>query len=110
MKLAPAFILFCIIVVEGYIVLSSELLAIRQTTPFVGSGTDTVSIIIAAVAIIVFSTSGAVSWLHAAIMVPGVALGGYFGVQMAKRVPQKVLRWVVVAAGLGLSIYYFATG
>lgn len=49
MKLAPAFILFCIIVVEGYIVLSSELLAIRQTTPFVGSGTDTVSIIIAAV-------------------------------------------------------------
>ena len=68
------------------------------------------SIIIAAVAIIVFSTSGAVSWLHAAIMVPGVALGGYFGVQMAKRVPQKVLRWVVVAAGLGLSIYYFATG
>lgn len=49
MKLAPAFFLFCVIVIEGYIVLSSELVAIRQTTPFVGSGTDTVSIIIAAV-------------------------------------------------------------
>ncbi len=45
----PVFLLFVIIVLEGYVVLSTELLAIRQTIPFVGSGTDTVSIIIAAV-------------------------------------------------------------
>ena len=68
------------------------------------------SILIAAVAIIVFSTAGKVSWLHAAIMVPAVALGGYAGVHAAKRAPQSVLRWIVVAAGLGLSIYYFVTG
>jgi hypothetical protein len=68
------------------------------------------SILIAAVAIVVFSTAGALSWLHAAIMVPAVALGGYAGVQTAKRAPQQVLRWVVVAAGLGLSIYYFVKG
>lgn len=42
-------LLFIIIIVEGYVVLSTELLAIRQTIPYVGSGTDTVSIIIAAV-------------------------------------------------------------
>ena len=42
-------LLFIVIVLEGYVVLSSEMLAIRQTIPFVGSGTDTVSIIIAAV-------------------------------------------------------------
>ncbi len=42
-------LLFIIIVIEGYVVLSTELLAIRQTIPYVGSGTDTVSIIIAAV-------------------------------------------------------------
>lgn len=41
--------LFIIIVLEGYVVLSSELLAIRQTIPFTGSGTETVSVIIAAV-------------------------------------------------------------
>ncbi len=35
-------IVFC----EGYVVLSAELLAIRQLIPFVGSGTETVSIII----------------------------------------------------------------
>jgi spermidine synthase len=41
--------LYIIIFLEGYVVLSSELLAMRQIIPFVGSGTDTVSIIIAAV-------------------------------------------------------------
>lgn len=45
----PAPFLFAVILTEGYIVLSSELLAIRLSIPFVGSGTDTVSIIIAAV-------------------------------------------------------------
>lgn len=68
------------------------------------------SIIIAAVAIAVFSTAGAVSWLHAAIMVPAAALGGYVGVHTAKRVPQTMLRWIVVVAGLALSLYYFFTG
>ncbi len=41
--------IFTIIIIEGYVVLSSELLAIRVTMPFIGSGTDIVSVIIAAV-------------------------------------------------------------
>lgn len=41
--------LFAVIIIEGYVVLSSELLAIRVTIPFIGSGTDIVSIIIAAI-------------------------------------------------------------
>ncbi len=42
-------LLLIVIILEGYVVLSTELLAIRETIPYVGSGTDTVSIIIAAV-------------------------------------------------------------
>ena len=68
------------------------------------------AIVIAAVAIVVFSAAGAVAWYHAAVMVPGCALGGYIGIAVARRVPQAVLRWIVVAAGLGLSVYYFVTG
>ena len=41
--------LFFIILIEGYVVLATELLAIRQLIPFVGSGTETVAIIISAV-------------------------------------------------------------
>lgn len=47
--MTPVFTLFLIIFLEGYVVLSTELLAIRLLIPFTGSGTDTVSIIIAAV-------------------------------------------------------------
>jgi uncharacterized membrane protein YfcA len=68
------------------------------------------SIVIAAVAIVIFASAGALSWLHALIMIPAVAAGGYVGVAVAKKVPQTVLRWLVVAAGLGLAIYYFVTG
>lgn len=48
-KTRLTYLLFLIILIEGYVVLAAELLAIRQIIPFVGSGTDTVSIIIAAV-------------------------------------------------------------
>lgn len=68
------------------------------------------SIVIAAVAIIIFASAGALSWLHALVMIPAVAAGGYAGVAVAKKVPQNVLRWMVVAAGLGLAVYYFVTG
>lgn len=49
MKSKAQLALFLIIMLEGYVVLSTELLAIRLMIPFIGSGTDTVSIIIAAV-------------------------------------------------------------
>lgn len=68
------------------------------------------SIVIAAVAIIIFASAGALSLLHALVMIPAVAAGGYAGVAVAKKVPQAVLRWMVVAAGLGLAVYYFVTG
>jgi spermidine synthase len=42
-------LLFLVIFLEGYAVLSTELLAIRQVMPFLGTGTDTIAIIIAAV-------------------------------------------------------------
>lgn len=49
LKLPTIIALFAVIILEGYVVLSSELLAIRQTIPYTGSGTETISIIIAAV-------------------------------------------------------------
>lgn len=42
-------LLFLVILIEGYVVLATELLAIRTLIPFIGSGTETISIIISAV-------------------------------------------------------------
>lgn len=68
------------------------------------------SIIIAAVAIVVFVSGGVVAWPQALVMIPGVALGGYAGVLAARRLPQAILRGFVIAVGLFLAGYYLATG
>ena len=68
------------------------------------------SIIIAAVAVVVFVSGGVVAWPEAVVMIPAVALGGYAGVWTARRVPQLAVRLVVISIGLLLAIYYFAQG
>jgi hypothetical protein len=42
-------LLFLVILIEGYVVLASELLVMRQLIPFVGSGTEIIAIIISGV-------------------------------------------------------------
>jgi uncharacterized protein len=68
-----------------------------------------IAVIIAFIAIIVFSSGGVVAWLPAVIMIPAGALGGHAGVWAARRVPQSVIRAVVVGVGLLLSWYYFTS-
>jgi uncharacterized membrane protein YfcA len=68
------------------------------------------SIIIASVAIVIFVSGGVIAWLQAAAMVPGVAIGGYAGVWTARRVPQSVVRGIVIVVGLLLAGYYFFKG
>jgi uncharacterized protein len=65
------------------------------------------AIVIAAVAIVVFTAGGAINWLYAIVMLPGAGLGGYLGVYAAKRIPQTWLRYAVIAVGLFLAVYYF---
>jgi uncharacterized protein len=65
------------------------------------------SIVIAAVAIVVFVSGGLIAWPQAAVMIPAVALGGYSGVYAAKRVPQPALRAFVIFVGVALAVYYF---
>jgi uncharacterized membrane protein YfcA len=65
------------------------------------------AVVIAAVAIVVFVSGGVVAWPQAIVMIPAVAIGGWSGVWVAKRVPQQAMRWIVIAVGLLLAIYYF---
>jgi len=65
------------------------------------------AIVIAAVAIIVFVLGGVVAWPQAIVMIPAVAIGGWSGVWVARRVPQTAMRWFVIAVGLLLAVYYF---
>lgn len=71
------FLLFAVILLEGYVVLASELLAIRLVLPWIGTGTDVIAIIIAAV------------------LLP-LALGYHFGGTFRKRCREKGLGYVSV--------------
>jgi uncharacterized membrane protein YfcA len=65
------------------------------------------AMVIAAVAIVIFVGGGVVAWLQALVMLPASAAGGYAGVWLAKRVPQNIMRMIVVAVGVALTLYYF---
>lgn len=67
------------------------------------------SVVIAVIAIAIFVSGGVVSWWAALIMFPAAALGGYVGVHTARRVPQWIIRWLVIAVGLILTAYYFVS-
>lgn len=68
------------------------------------------AVVIAAMAIVVFASGKVVGWPQAAVMVPAAGLGGWSGVWAARRVPQPVIRALVIAVGLALTAYYFLTG
>jgi uncharacterized membrane protein YfcA len=59
------------------------------------------------VAVVIFIVSRAVFWRQALVMIVGAALGGYFGAHYSLRVPQKVVRWFVIAVGSGMTAYFF---
>lgn len=67
------------------------------------------SVVIALIAIVVFAGGGVIAWTHALVMILAVGLGGYLGVQAARRFPQSAVRGFVIAVGLVLTVYYAGT-
>jgi uncharacterized membrane protein YfcA len=59
------------------------------------------------VAVIVFILKHAVYWPEALVMICGAAIGGYFGAHYSLRLPQKLVRWFVIAVGAGMTAYFF---
>jgi uncharacterized protein len=59
------------------------------------------------VAVVIFVASHAVYWRQALVMIVGAALGGYFGAHYSLRLPQKLVRWFVIAVGSGMTAYFF---
>jgi uncharacterized membrane protein YfcA len=67
------------------------------------------SLVIGLVAATYFALFGPVRWDDAAIMAVTSLVGGQVGVVLARRLDDKVLRWLVVAFGTGVGIALFFT-
>lgn len=59
------------------------------------------------IAMITFIVAKAVAWPQASLMIVGAMLGGYGGAWYAQKLDQKVVRYLVIALGAGMSAYFF---
>ncbi|MFO1072712.1 MAG: sulfite exporter TauE/SafE family protein [Geminicoccaceae bacterium] len=58
------------------------------------------------VSVIVFVAQNVVVWPAALTMMAGAALGGFAGAHIARRLPQRLFRGIVITVGTLLSIWY----
>jgi uncharacterized membrane protein YfcA len=56
---------------------------------------------------VVFILEGAVVWRLAPVMIVFSIAGGYIGARVARKLPQAVVRSIVIAIGLGVAAYSF---
>lgn len=59
------------------------------------------------IAMITFIVAKAVVWPQASLMIVGAMIGGYGGAWYAQKLDQKVVRYLVIALGAGMSAYFF---
>jgi uncharacterized protein len=60
------------------------------------------------VAIITFVSAHIVVWPQALLMLVGAMTGGYAGAYFAQKMNPQHVRWLVIAIGFGMAIYFFA--
>jgi hypothetical protein len=59
------------------------------------------------IACIIFAVSGQVVWRYCLVAMIACAIGGYASARLARRVPQSVLRGLVVFIGLSMAAWFF---
>jgi uncharacterized membrane protein YfcA len=57
----------------------------------------------------VFIIAGVIAWPQAIALGLGTLVGGYYGASFARRLPQKIIRALIIAYGLIVSVYFFAS-
>jgi uncharacterized membrane protein YfcA len=94
----------------GFLMLAS--LGLTEGTDYhrINAIKQILAVIIQAVAIAIFIHGGIVAWPEALIVMAAAIAGGYLGVGVARKVPSRIMRGVVIAAGSVLTFYYFISG
>lgn len=65
------------------------------------------SALVNSVAVAIFISQGLVAWPATLAMMAGAALGGFAGARIARRLPQRLFRAIVIGVGSLLTVWYF---
>jgi uncharacterized protein len=84
-------------------------LAITEGDDFhvINSAKHLCATLIQLVAVVLFILAGLVSWPDAVLMAAASVVGGYLGVVFGRKLPAPVIRWLVIAVGAFLTVYFF---
>lgn len=91
----------------GVILMAILGLIINETLTKLNVLKQAISFCINGTAAIYFSFTGQVEWTFAFVMVFGSISGGMIGGKLAGKINPEILRWIIVAVGVTLSVYYF---
>lgn len=64
------------------------------------------SLVLSLLSVVTFALAGAVRWDQALVMAAGATAGGYFGARLARRLSARVVRGVVIATGLVMTVVF----
>jgi uncharacterized membrane protein YfcA len=65
---------------------------------------NAVSAVVGVGTVVAFAILGPVDWAAVAIVAPATLVGGYAGARLARRLPNRVLRAVIVTIGLAVGV------
>lgn len=68
------------------------------------------SLVLSLLSVVAFATAGAVAWPQAVAMMAAATVGGFAGARVAKRLPARTVRAVVVVTGVVMAAVFFARG
>lgn len=66
------------------------------------------SFLLSALSFLTFTFAGIVAWQHALAMMMAAIIGGYCGAPIARVLPDKIIRGIVILTGLSMSAVFFA--
>lgn len=66
-----------------------------------------ISSTVAVVAVVRFALNGSIDWYFGTITLVGVTVGGFLGARLAYRIPQPLIRALVIVYGVGITAYFF---
>lgn len=66
-----------------------------------------ISSLVAAIAVVRLALAGSIDWYHGSIALVGVVIGGYGAARLAHRIPQTLIRSLVIAYGIVLTVWFF---
>jgi uncharacterized protein len=86
----------------GVMLVASLGLVLDETMARITALKNAVSAVVGCVTVVAFAISGKVNWVDVLVLAPTTIAGGYLGARIARRLPSRLLRTIIVVFGFAV--------